>query len=423
MSMLVLVRKIALHLKWENMMSMLHPGVEFAESMALPPMSEEETAVPVFVGYTENSTAGKLIFIESMSEFINLLGGPDRSAGNGSVLYYAVQHYFDNGGRPCFVYPVDTYEALATCDSVAISAALCAAVLSPSITQEPTLSLLSVPDIVLFDADAATENWLLVWRAMLRACQCKSGLFSLLDSPVSVVAAKTCLDVVDLAGSEHGAAYWPRLVSDYTLENSRQIVLPPSAAVAAVIQRTDRERGVWKAPANVALAHVVQPAVSHLQADGLFNHGAASINLIRSFPGRGVRIWGCRTLTPVASSPWRYVQVRRLLSYIESRLSRVGRFCVFEPNNEITWLKLKSRARGWLRKVWLSGGLFGVVENEAFELFVGLDESMTAEDIKAGRLIMKVRVAALYPAEFIEIRLHFDLLERSATGNSWGVSV
>ncbi|SDY37839.1 phage tail sheath C-terminal domain-containing protein [Pseudomonas sp. NFIX28] len=404
-------------------MNMLHPGVEFAESMALPPISEDETAVPVFVGYTENGSMKKLIFIESMSEFVNLLGGADHSAGNSSVLYYAVQHYFDNGGHPCFVYSVDTYKALATCDSATILAELCAAVLSPSITQEPAVSLLSVPDIVLLDADASTENWLLVWQAMLSACVSKTGLFSLLDSPVSVAAAKSCLDVVDLVGSENGAAYWPRLVSDYTLENSRQIVLPPSAAVAAIIQRTDRERGVWKAPANVALAHVIQPAISHLQADGLFNHGAASINLIRSFPGRGVRVWGCRTLTPAPSSHRRYVQVRRLLSYIEARLARVGRFSVFEPNNEITWLKLKSRARDWLRKLWLSGGLFGVVESEAFELFVGLDESMTAEDIKAGRLIMKVRVAALYPAEFIEIHLHFELQERHGAGNSQGILI
>jgi len=192
--------------------------------------------------------------------------------------------------------------------------------------------------------------------------------------------------------------------------------------MAAVIQQTDRERGVWKAPANVALAHVVQPAVSHLQADGLFNNDGASINLIRSFPGRGVRVWGCRTLTPLTSSPWRYIQIRRLLSYIEAKLIRVGRFSVFEPNNEITWLKLKSRARSWLRKLWRSGGLFGGVESEAFELFVGLNESMTADDIKAGRLIMKVKVCALYPAEFIEIHLRFDLLECPDPGISQGAA-
>jgi phage tail sheath protein FI len=350
------------------------------------------------------------------------LGGPDSSGDRRSILYYAVQHYFDNGGRPCFVYPVNNYQELANCDSAAIAAALCAAALSSAIGQEPTISLLSIPDLVLLDGDLNTDNWVRVWRAMLQACQGKPGLFSLLDSPVSAQAAKTCLQSEGLVASEHGAAYWPRLVSDYSRVDSQLIVLPPSAVMAAVIQQTDRERGVWKAPANVALAHVVQPAVSHLQADGLFNNDGASINLIRSFPGRGVRVWGCRTLTPLTSSPWRYIQIRRLLSYIEAKLIRVGRFSVFEPNNEITWLKLKSRARSWLRKLWRSGGLFGGVESEAFELFVGLNESMTADDIKAGRLIMKVKVCALYPAEFIEIHLRFDLLECPDPGISQGAA-
>lgn len=399
-------------------MNMLQPGVEFSESMVTLPISEEETAVPVFIGYTENSVAKSLVFIESMDDFAGLLGGPDNSSDKASILYYAVQHYFDNGGRPCFVYSVDNYKVMANCNSAAVAAALCAVAGSLAILQEPTISLLSIPDIVLLDGDANTDNWVLVWQAMLQACQNKAGLFSLLDAPVSVEAAQACLKVDGLTASEHGAAYWPRLISDYKLADNRSITLPPSAAVAAVIQQTDRDRGVWKAPANVALAHVVQPAISHLRAVGLFNNTGPSINLIRSFPGRGVRVWGCRTLSPVTSSPLRYIQIRRLLSYIEAKLIRVGRFSVFEPNNEITWLKLKSRARTWLRKLWLSGGLFGGAEKDAFELCIGLNESMTADDIKTGRLIMKVKVAVLYPAEFIEIHLRFDRLENSVPGDS-----
>jgi phage tail sheath protein FI len=400
------------------MMNMLQPGVAFSESTVTLPISEEETAVPVFIGYTENSVAKSLIFIQSMADFTGLLGGPDTSGDNASILYYAVQHYFDNGGRPCFVYPVDSYTVLRTGTRDVIAAALCAAAGSLAILQEPTVTLLSIPDIVLLDGDTSTDSWVLVWRAMLQACQGKTGLFSLLDAPACAEAAMACAKADGLVASEHGAAYWPRLISDYKGAGGQAIALPPSAAVAAVIQQTDRERGVWKAPANVALTHVIQPAISYLQADGLLNNNGPSINLIRSFPGRGVRIWGCRTLTPLANSPWRYVQVRRLLSYIETKLMRVGRFSVFEPNNDITWLKLKSRARTWLRKLWLKGGLFGGTEKDAFELFIGLNESMTEDDIKAGRLIMKVKVAALYPAEFIEIHLRFDRLETPSQGDS-----
>ncbi|WP_162270008.1 phage tail sheath family protein [Pseudomonas chlororaphis] len=403
-------------------MSMLHPGVEFSESMVTLPISEEQIAVPVFIGYTENNVEKGVIYIETMDSFSALLGGPDSTGDKGSILYYAVQHYFDNGGRPCFVYSVDTYQALTGCDPAAVAKALCAAALSSSIMQEPTISLLVLPDIVLLDDQADSDTWMSVWQAMLQACQGRSGLFSLLDSPVSVEAAKACLKTGELAGSEHGAAYWPRLQSDYTWADGSAIVLPPSAAVAAVIQQTDCQYGVWKAPANVELAHVVQPAVSHLGADGLFNNDGGSINLIRAFPGRGIRIWGCRTLTPVSGSPWRYVHIRRLLSYIEAKLMKVGRFSVFEPNNEITWMKLKSQARVWLRKLWLSGGLFGGVESDAFELSVGLNESMTADDIKAGRLIMNVRVSALYPAEFIELHLRFDVVDISVPDTNQGAA-
>ncbi|MDI2146123.1 phage tail sheath family protein [Pseudomonas sp. ITA] len=403
-------------------MNMLYPGVEFSESTVTLPISEEETAVPVFVGYTENSVEKNAVYIDSMDGFTALLGGPDSLGAKGSILYYAVQHYFDNGGNACFVYSVDTYQTLRSCSNAAITEALCAAASSVAIMQEPAITLLSLPDIVLLDSDTHTDNWLAVWQAMLQACQTRAGLFSLLDSPVSVEAAKACLQPHGLSGSEHGAAYWPRLVTDYTWGDGQAIVLPPCAAVAAAIQQTDSARGVWKAPANVALAHVIQPAISHLGADSLFNNKGASINLIRAFSGRGVRIWGCRTLTAANDSPWRYVQVRRLLSYIEAKLSKVGRFSVFEPNNEITWLKLKSQARVWLRKLWLSGGLFGGVESDAFELFVGLNESMTADDIKAGRLIMKVKVCVLYPAEFIEIHLRFDVVESPVQDNSQGAA-
>ncbi|MBY0444020.1 MAG: phage tail sheath subtilisin-like domain-containing protein, partial [Burkholderiales bacterium] len=199
------------------------------------------------------------------------------------------------------------------------------------------------------------------------------------------------------------------------------LVVPPSGAVAAVIQRVDRLRGVWKAPANEALAQVVKPEFSVLQAQAqalLSSQGSLPCNLIRSFPGRGVRVWGCRTLLDEDGSPWRYLQVRRLLSYIENRLRELGRFCVFEPNNEITWLKLKSLFRSVLSELWLRGALYGRSEEEAFRLYVGLGESMTQDDIMAGRLIFRVELAALYPAEFLELSLRFNVMEGQEGGGA-----
>lgn len=187
-----------------------------------------------------------------------------------------------------------------------------------------------------------------------------------------------------------------------------RVVLSPTAAIAAVIQRTDKRIGVWKAPANVALAQVIRPVVSHLQGDPLFNTSGTSLNLVRSFPGKGIRIWGCRTLENSASSSWRYLQTRRLVSYVSANLAQLIRLYTFEPNNELTWMKCKGQSYNWLRQLWLQGGLYGAQEDEAFNVLLGLNETMTEDDVRAGKMIVKIELAILFPAEFIEVSLVFD---------------
>jgi len=400
-------------------MTWSQPGTSFTDEELLNTGKEAETLLPVFIGYTEKGTKQTLYSIGSMDEYVSLLGGAAKFIATKPVLYFALKHYFDNGGGNCFVLPAGHYGDLATdFDQGTVANSLQAALACDALERDDRITLLCVPDLVLLDAaDAQRQaNWLVVWREILSRSRQRQGGFALLDTPQIPAQAKACLELIASdSNAEFGAAYWPHLVSAYTREESEErVVLPPSAALAAVMQRTDRERGVWKAPANVALAQVLKPAASHLSVEDWFDHGAP-VNLIRSFPGRGVRVWGCRTLTPSATSPWRYLQVRRLMSYIESQLGTVGRFCVFEPNNEITWFKLKSLCRGWLRTLWLNGALFGGTEEEAFQLHIGLGESMTAEDVLAGRLILRVAVAALYPAEFIEVRLQFNLGDNTVT--------
>ncbi len=421
----------------------MQPGVRFLDSVIERPSTTAETAIPVFVGYTEkvpaaDTDATPVYAIESLAQYEEKLGVPPYHRISHGIwvarcaLYEAVRHYFESGGGPCFVVSVGLYINLENATAGSIADDLGSALFA-TIAREPSISLLSIPDLALFAEDQVTELQR-VWQAALAACERYPRVFALLDPPSSFNAAQTCLTWLNkggLVGATRGAAYWPYLLIRYdtSVGESARIVesytrtaeapffsrrLPPSAAVAALIQRTDRERGIWKAPANESLPHVIKPLESHQLGEQLFNENGASINLIRSFPGRGVRVWGCRTLVSDSASPWRYVQVRRLLSYIESNLAELGRFVVFEPNNEITWLKLKGLSRSWLRKLWQKGGLFGSEEKEAFRLLLGLGESMTEEDVRAGKLIMHIFVAAHYPAEFIQLQVQLNTSEANA---------
>ncbi|MCF2134579.1 MULTISPECIES: phage tail sheath family protein [Mycetohabitans] len=391
------------------------PGVVFSQEPAVPTPTELPTAVPLFVGYTdtpEESKAPTVYNIGTFADYQDQLGGPPPKDCC-LALYSTVRHYFDNGGGRCYVLSVGSYASVKQATQEAIAQALQRDLVS-ALAQASEATLLAIPDLVLLesgDENVLVDHWTRVWEKMLCVHRHQRGVFALLDAPSDPDVARQCLDRIAKAGLDealaHGAAYWPQLVTNYEKDDGSWITVPPSGALAAAIQCTDRERGIWKAPANVLLARVIRPARPYQQA-GVFGQ-EPKINLIRSFPARGVRIWGCRTL--IQSPPWCYVQVRRTLSYIEAHLSEIGRFAVFESNNAITWFKLKALARAWLRQLWQAGGLFGAQEDEAFRLLLGLGESMTEEDVQAGRLIMKVFLAAYYPAEFIELRLQLQTSE------------
>ncbi|KAG0187716.1 hypothetical protein DFQ28_005936 [Apophysomyces sp. BC1034] len=396
---------------------------------AAPQPIELPTAVPLFIGYTEKDASPAVCEVGTFDNYVERFGGPppppppsalspSPSLNTQCALYNTVRHYFDNGGGRCYILPVGTYESIKDAEAASVAATFGQLDFATVLAQAPEATLLAFPDLVLLSSDET--RWIAAWKKMLTAYRYQRGMFALLDTPADPALARKCLE--EIANEEpdalaHGAAYWPHLITDYPgvaqkpgVNQENWITVPPSGALAAVFQRTDRERGIWKAPANVPLVHVIQPARDYRQADILFQKDGASINLIRSFPGRGVRVWGCRTLSPQAS-PWRYVQVRRTLSYIEASLTELGRFVVFEPNNAITWFKFKARTYAWLHQLWLTGGLAGVREDDAFQLQLGVGESMTQDDVLAGRLILKVLLAAYYPAEFIELCLQFQTAE------------
>lgn len=182
-------------------------------------------------------------------------------------------------------------------------------------------------------------------------------------------------------------------------------LLPPASAMAGIYTLVDQTKGVWKAPANVGLSHVISPAVniSHADQEDLnVPVDGKAVNAIRYFVGEGVKVWGARTLDG-NSLDWRYINVRRTMIMLEESIKNASKAFVFEPNVINTWVNVRSMISNFLNDIWKRGGLAGAVPEDAFSVHVGLGDTMTPEDILEGIMRITVLVAISRPAEFIEI--------------------
>lgn len=190
--------------------------------------------------------------------------------------------------------------------------------------------------------------------------------------------------------------------------------LPPSSAMAGIYARTDRTRGVWKAPANESVNAITGPLINisaAQQADlNVDATSGKSINAIRPFTGRGTLVWGARTLAG-NDNEWRYVPVRRLFNFVEESTKKATEFVVFEPNDANTWLRVKTMISSFLSNIWRDGALAGATPEAAYFVNVGIGETMTAQDILEGRMIVEIGMAAVRPAEFIILRFSHKLQE------------
>jgi len=181
----------------------------------------------------------------------------------------------------------------------------------------------------------------------------------------------------------------------------RYTTVPPSGFVAGVFARTDRERGVHKAPGNERVSGIVGLSENYTQRrQDLLN--PTGVNLIRSFPGRGTRIWGARNATDDVT--WRYINVRRLFNMIETSVDRSTQWVVFEPNTASTWIRIKVSVENFLDQQWRAGALAGTKPEEAYRVRVGLGSTMTETDIDLGLVITEVAIAPAKPAEFVVFR-------------------
>ena len=190
--------------------------------------------------------------------------------------------------------------------------------------------------------------------------------------------------------------------------------VPPSGAVAGIYAYVDRTRGVWKAPANVSIAGIVGPKdsfrASELDNLNIDPNSGKSINVIRSFTGKGTMIYGARTLAG-NDNEWKYVSVRRFFNMVEESSKKATEQFVFEPNDANTWVRVQAMLENFLTVLWRQGALQGIKPEHAFYVAVGLGKTMTALDILEGRMIIEIGMAAVRPAEFIVLRFSHKMAE------------
>ncbi len=232
----------------------------------------------------------------------------------------------------------------------------------------------------------------------LRAhCEKLKDRFVIIDAPINT---QTSVSPRDDYETKYGAYYYP-WIKIIDPQNGRKKLIPPGGYIAGIYARSDVERGVHKAPANEIVRGVVEVEfpVTKGQQDVLNPKG---VNCIRSFPGRGIRVWGARTLSSDPS--WKYINVRRLFMYLEESIDEGTQWVVFEPNSEILWARVIQTISNFLKGVWKSGALMGLTPEEAF--FVKCDRTtMTQDDIDNGRLIVMIGVAPVKAAEFVIFRI------------------
>ena len=239
-----------------------------------------------------------------------------------------------------------------------------------------------------------------VQLSLVSHCEKLASRFAVLDVPMTAKTVPDILQHRDIVDSDYCAMYHP-WIKVFDPLDKKDTFIPPSGSVMGIFARSDSNRGVHKAPANEVLANCTGLYANYnvIEQDLLNPKG---VNLIRKFPGAGIRVWGART---ASSKPlWKYVNVRRLFIYIEESIKANTNWVVFEPNDVALWSRVKRTVEIFLEGIWRTGALVGASPSEAFFVDVG-PNTMSKDDIDNGRLICTIGVAPVKPAEFVIFRI------------------
>lgn len=382
-------------------------------------------------------------------------------------MYHALRFFYENGGGPCYIISVGGYTDTVTQARLGVSGSatpggldIAKKVDEITLFVFPDAQSLGGPSYYGLYKDALTQSADLLDRFTIIDLK-KDGAAA--SDPVGYFRGDNGVGTENL---KHGAAYWPWLNTNFNYTYSNESVtfsqpdngddppaaglldgltlagallssttaalittefdakmkkaieklyidMPPSAAIAGVYAKTDSNRGVWKAPANVSLNSIIKPLIKLDDEDqgGLNVHTSGkSVNAIRSITGRGIMVWGARTLAG-NDNEWRYVNVRRFFNMVEESVKKATEIYVFEPNDANTWIKVRAMIENFLLLQWRAGALQGAKPEQAFYVKVGLGETMTALDILEGKMIVEIGMAVVRPAEFIILRFSHKMPE------------
>jgi phage tail sheath protein FI len=266
------------------------------------------------------------------------------------------------------------------------------------------VTMISVPDVMaayragMIDLEGVQA----VQLGMIAHCELMGDRMAILDAPPGLNAQQVLEWRVSKAGydSRFAALYWP-WIKVFDPATGQNIFVPPSGHMAGIWSRNDATRGVHKAPANEVVrgAITLETNTTPREHDQL---NPVGINVVRSFPGRGVRVWGARTLSSDAN--WRYINVRRLFNYVEESVFEGTQWVVFEPNDMDLWQRIRRTITAFLLRTWREGALFGATADQAF--YVKCDsETNPPEVIDAGQVVCEIGIAPVKPAEFVIFRI------------------
>lgn len=370
------------------------PGVYIQEiEMGAKPIAGVSTSIVGFVGITEKKvklmeddvvkeewTASDAVFITSWKNFEDTFGGYTTQA---PYMADAVFSFFSNGGSQCYVVSIEESD-----DGFKANDYTGAEATEPN-ERKGLSALEAIDDISLIAIPGISDSE--VQKAMITHCEKLVYRFCILDASKNATVAEVTIQKGSLTSEKgYGALYFPWIT---VLGRNT----PPSGAIAGIYARSDNERGVHKAPANEILRNVTRLELSLTDSDqGPLNE--LGINCLRSFSGRGIRVWGARTLA--SDTTWKYINVRRLFIYLEKSIDEATQWVVFEPNNEQLWARVKQTISNFLTNVWRDGALMGTSPEEAFFVQCGRD-TMSQDDIDNGKLIIKIGVSPTKPAEFV----------------------
>ncbi|MFF0746846.1 phage tail sheath family protein [Streptomyces sp. NPDC004111] len=266
------------------------------------------------------------------------------------------------------------------------------------------ISMVAVPDLMsayergAIDLEAVKA----VQLGLIAHCELMGDRVAIIDPPPRQNARQIRVWRQETAGydSKFAALYYP-WIKTFDPSSGQSRLIPPSGHVAGIWARNDSERGVHKAPANEVVRGAVDLELQITRGEqDLLN--PIGVNCIRSFPGRGIRVWGARTLS--SDPAWRYLNVRRYFNYLEESILIGTQWVVFEPNDHNLWARIRRNISAFLVNEWRSGALFGQSPAEAY--YVKCDEETNPpESVDVGRVVCEIGIAPVKPAEFVIFRL------------------